>query len=259
MKPNSLLAGAALTLASPLACIAGALALPAGAHAQDAAPAAIAPGHTLLTISAQGTSNREPDMATFSAGVTTQGASASAALAENSRAMNAVFAALKRAGIADKDVQTSNLNVSPVYQNPARKPDGSYDASERKITGYQVNNTVSVRQRKLDDFGKVIDALVSAGANEVNGPNFTLSQPDAAQDEARTAAIQAARQRADLYAKAAGMRVVRIVSIAETGGYSPPMAMAPRKMMAAEAAPAPVAAGELEITADVSVQFELAP
>ncbi len=256
MKPNTLRAAAALTFAS----LAGALALPASALAQEAAPSAIAPGHTLLSVNAQGTSNREPDMATFRAGVTTQGASASAALAANSQRMNAVFAALKRAGIADKDVQTSNLNVSPVYKQPARRSDGSYDASERTITGYQVNNTVSVRQRKLDDFGKVIDALVSAGANEVDGPNFTLSQPEAAQDEARSAAIAAARQRAQLYAQAAGLRVVRIVAIAESGGYAPQIVVSARKMMAEAApAPAPVAAGEVEVTANVSVQFELAP
>lgn len=242
---------------------AGALALPgltAPAQAQDLPVQPIAAGNTLLSINAEGTSNREPDMAVFNAGVTTQGASASAALSENSTRMNAVFAALKRAGIAEKDIQTSNLSVSPVYSQPARRPDGGYDESERKIVAYQVSNNVSVRQRKLADYGKVIDALVSAGANEVNGPSFTLSQPEEAETEARTAAIKAARERAQLYASAAGLRVVRIVSISESGGYSPQIMVTARKMMAdAAPAPAPVAAGEVEVTARVSVQFELAP
>ncbi|TYC92801.1 SIMPL domain-containing protein [Novosphingobium sp. BW1] len=250
MKSKLLWAAAAATLVT----------LPAMAQAQQAEAPAIAANHTLLSVNAEGSSNREPDMANFRAGVTTQGASARAALAENSQRMTAVFAALKRAGIAEKDIQTSNLNISPVYSQPARHPDGSYDVNERTITGYQVNNTVLVRQRKLDNYGAVIDALVLAGANEVNGPDFGLSSPETAQDEARTAAIKAARERADLYASAAGLRVVRIVSISEAGGYSPQI-RAKSDMIRVAAAPpsAPVAAGELDITAQISVQFELAP
>lgn len=250
MRTKAFLTGAALSLA----------AFPALAQAQQAEIPAIAANHTLLSINAEGTSSREPDMATFNAGVTTQGATASEALTHNSQSMNAVFAALKRAGIAEKDVQTSNLSVNPLYAQPPRRPDGSYDASERKITGYEVTNNVAVRQRKLDDYGKVIDALVTAGANQVNGPDFTLSAPEAAQNEARTAAIKSARERAELYAKAAGMRVMRIVSISESGGYAAPLMVAKRMAMAESApAPAPIAAGEMEVTARVSVQFELAP
>jgi uncharacterized protein YggE len=105
----------------------------------------------------------------------------------------------------------------------------------------------------------VLDTLVAAGANQVSGPSFTLDQPDAALDEARTEAIAKARARADLYARAAGLRVVRIVSISESGGYSPPRPVMYR-VAAAEAAPAaPVAAGEMSLNASVTVQFELAP
>ncbi|MCJ2181366.1 SIMPL domain-containing protein [Novosphingobium sp. 1949] len=251
---SRLLTGAGLVTLALGAPLAG------GAQAQEVASSAITAGHTLLNVNAQGSSTREPDMAVFTSGVTSQARTASAALADNSKAMTGVFAALKKAGIAEKDIQTSNLSVSPVYSQPARKPDGSYDANERTIVGYQVNNTVTVRQRKLDDFGAVIDALVSAGANEVNGPTFTLSQPDAAQDEARVEAIKEARRRADLYAKAAGLRVVRIVSIAEGGGYVPQIrAKSDMIRLSAASAPAPVAAGELDVTAQVAVQFELAP
>lgn len=220
---------------------------------------AIAAGNTLLTVSADGQSRRTPDIATFSAGVTTQGKTASEALAANSAAMTEVIASLKRAGIQPRDIQTSNLSVSPVYadQNaqPAirpRKPIGP------EIIGYQVNNQVSVRQRKLDQYGAVIDALVSAGANQVNGPSFGVDQPDAATDEARIDAMKAARARADLYARAAGLRVVRIVSIAEGGGggYPQPMLFARAKAMDVAA---PVEAGEVNLGAHVTVQFELAP
>lgn len=237
-----------------------AVCLPFAASAQQASTTVIAAGHTLLNVNAEGRSTREPDVAVFNAGVTTQGETASKALTENSQTMNGVFAALKRAGIAEKDIQTRNLSVSPVYSQPVRQPDGSYDANERRIIGYEVNNSVYVRQRKLDDYGKVIDALVSAGANQVNGPSFSLAEPQAAEDEARTNAIKAARERAELYARASGLRVVRILSIAESGSYSPEIrAKSDMIMVSAARAPAPVAAGELDVTAQVSVRFELAP
>jgi uncharacterized protein YggE len=242
------------------------LALSAGlaqpALAQQVSPVpAIAQGHTLLTVSADGRSQRVPDLALFSAGVTTQGKSAGEALGANSAAMTRVIAALKRAGVADRDIQTSNLSINPVYSEPRRLPDGTIERHAPEIVGYQVSNTVSVRQRKLGDYGQIIDTLVGAGANQVNGPNFQLDEPDAALDEARTEAMGKARARAELYARAAGLHVVRIVSISESGGYAPPMPVMYR--MAAEAAPAPppppVAAGEVSLTANVTVQFELAP
>lgn len=236
------------------------LATAAPAAAQVATQPAIEPGHALLTVNAEGRSTRAPDLAVFSAGVTTQADTASAALADNSRRMTAVIAALKGAGIAPRDIQTSNLNLNPVYAPPVRQPDGSYEQAQQRVIGYQVNNTVAVRQRKLDQYGRVLDTLVGSGANQVNGPSFQLDQPDAAADEARAAAIAKARARADLYARAAALRVVRIVSISEGGGYSPPMPMM-RKMSAdmVAAAPAPVEAGELDVGANVTVQFELAP
>lgn len=247
MKTLSLLAATAMAASAPPAL------------AQQAPAPAIESGHTMLTVTAQGSSTREPDLASYSAGVTSQGATASEALSANSAQMSKVIAALKRAGVADKDVQTSNLSVSPVYAQPKRLPDGNYEDGPQKIVGYQANNTVAVRQRKLADMGKVIDALVTAGANQVNGPNFQLSQPDAAMDEARMEAMKSARARADLYARAAGLRVARIVSISESSGYSPQPVMFMRKAAADMAAAPPVAAGELEMNVNVTVQFELAP
>jgi uncharacterized protein YggE len=229
--------------------------------AQVATPVpTLAAGHTLLTVNAEGTSTGEPDLALFSAGVTTQGDTASAALAENSTKMTQVIAALKRAGIAERDIQTSNLALNPVYAPPKRMPDGSFEDQGQKIVGYQVSNQVSVKQRKLADYGKVLDALVAAGANQVNGPNFMLSKPEAAQDEARAEAMKAARARAQLYAQAAGLRVIGIVSISETGGFRPqPMAYDKMMVAAQRAAPAaPVMSGELETNVTVTVQFELA-
>ncbi len=242
--------------------LAGALALavatPALAQQASTPVSTIDPTHTLLTVSADGKSTRAPDLASFSAGVTSQADTASAALGANSRDMGAVVASLRRAGIAPRDIQTSNLNLEPVYAPQRRLPDGSVEDGGQKIVGYRVTDTVTVRQRDLAQYGRVIDTLVSAGANQVNGPNFMLDQPDAASDEARTQAVAKARQRAELYARAAGLHVVRIVSIAENGGYSPPSPVMFRRM-AAEAMPAPpIEAGELDVGASVTVQFELA-
>lgn len=244
-----------------LAPIALALSLPgAAALAQTQSPiAAIAPSSTLLSINAEARSARKPDLAVFSAGVTSQGKTAAAALASNSADMNRVVAALKAAGIADKDIQTSGLNLNPLYAQPVVGPNGQVESQEPRIIGYQVTNQVNVRQRNLAQFGKVLDTLVAAGANQINGPSFELENSDSAMDEARTAAMAKARQRAELYAKAAGLKVKRIISISEGGGYSPPMPVVYAKMAMAEAAPTPVAPGEVGLVANVAVQFELAP
>lgn len=229
------------------------------ASAQPVSPGpVVAAGNAVLTISADGRSTRTPDLAVFNAGVTTQAKTAAAALAENAERMNAVIAALKASGIAERDIQTSNLSVNPVYGQPRTDSNGNV-TGEPVIMGYQAANQVEVKQRKIGNYGKTIDTLVSAGANQVSGPSFQLDNPDAASDEARIDAMKKARARADLYAKAAGMSVKRILTISEGGGYAPqPMVMYARaeKMMAG-AAPSPVSAGELQIGANVTVTFEL--
>lgn len=222
----------------------------------------LGPNSALLGITAEGRSERVPDIANFSAGVVTQADTAGEALAANGRRMNKVVAALKRAGIADRDIQTSTIMLSPRYSNPevetrvrgALPPDRPITP---RIVGYEARNTVQVRVRRLGEMGRIIDTLVAQGANEVNGPSFGLDDPSAALDEARTEAIANARQRAELYARAAGMRVVRILTITEGGGYYPVQEMAVARM-APPAAPTPVVPGELTLGVSVSVQFELA-
>jgi uncharacterized protein YggE len=233
-------------------------AIPATAFAQDAVPH-ISPQGTLLTVSADGSVSRRPDVAIFTAGVTSTGATASAALTANSADMAKVIAALRRAGIAERDIQTSNLSLNPVYADNSRQPGSPLQQQLPTIIGYQASNMVTVKQRKLSEFGKVIDTLVSAGANQVNGPSFQVDQPDSALDEARLAAVKKARERANLYAGATGLKVGRILSINESGSYSPrPMMMA--RMAASDSAGAPpVAEGEVALTANITVSFELTP
>lgn len=248
--------------------------LPTLAQAQVTPPVTIAPGNALLTVSVEGRSLRMPDLAVFNSGVTTQGKSAGEALAENSRAMSRVIAALKSAGIAERDIQTSNLSINPIFSDPNRdaimaaRVNGtayippSPEQQLQRIVGYNVSNNVSVRQRKLGDYGKVIDTLVSAGANQVNGPAFQMDDADPATDEARVAAMNKARARADLYARAAGLRVARVLSISESGGYyGPPQIMFARGESSSMAPPppAPIQAGEIQLNANVTVLFELMP
>lgn len=252
MKTRFVLAAAALAVLVPMS---------AQAQTMTTAPV-VAAGNSLLSIAAEGKSARTPDLAVFSAGVTTQGTTAGAALGENATRMSAVIAALKKAGIAERDIQTSNLSVNPVYGQPKRLPDGTIEDREPVIIGYQATNQVSVRQRKLDQYGKVIDTLVAAGANQVNGPSFQLDDSAAALDEARVEAMKNARARADLYARAAGLRVVRILTISENAGYAPPPAppmLFARAEMASAPKSSPVAAGELEVSVTVNVSYELAP
>lgn len=247
------------TLTFLLAPLALTLALPAAAQAQIAGQPPVAPNATLLSLTAQGKSTRTPDLAVFNAGVVTQGVTASEALSANAAAMNRVIATLKKAGIADRDIQTSQISLNPVYSQPEYGPNG-VPRQEPRITGYQAVNNVTIRSRNVAGFGKVLDALVASGANQVNGPSFQMAEPAAAMDEARLDAMKSARARADLFARAAGLRVVRIVSISEGGGFSPPQPVYMRAMKAeAAAAPTPIAVGEVEAEVNLSVQFELAP
>ena len=243
---------AASLSALPLA----ALVTPAMAQQAVQTAPVISPGATVLTVQAEGRSTRVPDLAVFTAGVTTQGQTASEALAANARAMNATMAALKASGVAARDMQTSNLSVSPVYGEQKRLPDGSTQG-DPVIVGYRATNQVQVKQRDFSRYGQVIDTLVKAGANEVNGPSFQIDKPEAAMDEARVDAVAKARARADL---AAGLKVVRMLTISETGGWSPqPPVLYARAEKMMMAAPSPVAAGELDVTASVTITFELAP
>lgn len=206
---------------------------------------------TLLSVSAEGKTTATPDMAVISLGVMTDGATAQAAVSENATRMNALMAAVRRAGVAERDVQTSNLSVNPQYQYGDNQPP--------RLTGYQANNQVTVKVRDVSKLGRIMDAAVGAGGNTVNGVNFTFQDVDAQLDRARTDAIAQARHRADLYAHALGMQVARVISVTEGGGYTPPMPLPVMAMRAdvAAAPPTPTAPGELQTTANVSVIFEL--
>jgi uncharacterized protein YggE len=238
----------------PAAIAALALALAFGspsmtASAQTPAVQATASDATLLSVSARGEASRAPDVATASAGVVTQAADANTAMRENAAQMTRVMAAIRAAGVAEKDIQTSGISINPTYRH--------VENEEPRISGYSASNTVNLKVRDIRKLGEVLDALVASGANNVNGPSFGIDQPDAVYDEARRKALEQARARAGMYAETLGLRVRRIVSISEGGGMQPPRPMYAMRAMAMDAESTPVAPGENTLEANLEVVFEL--
>jgi hypothetical protein len=209
---------------------------------------------TTLSITATGDVTRAPDIAYINAGVQNEAKTAKEAMAANARNMAGVMKALKASGIADKDVQTSNFSLSPRYDYVK----DSETTGRQILAGYTVSNQVTAKVSKLDKLGATLDALVSAGGNTVSDIRFALDNDKPSQDEARRLAIQAAVQRASLYAEAAGYKVARIVSINESfQSYDPQPKVMMARAMVADAAPTPIASGELTFSASVTVLFEL--
>ena len=239
------------------AVLAGVTALAGTATAQTPASpptveALVPASGAVLDIAAEGRTTRVPDLATIRAGVTTTAPTAAAAMRDNADCIARVLAGLKRAGVVARDVQTAQVSLQPQYRYVENQPP--------VVTGYQASNSVAVRFREIGRAGSILDGLVTAGANQIDGPTLTLDKPDTALDEARADAIRRARGRAELYARAAGLRVERIVAITEVGeqagGPRPPMPYAARAMDAGQAK-TEVAAGETDVAVTVTVRFLL--
>ncbi len=232
-----------------MAFVAASITAPAGAQQTPSITQTIA--GTRLDIIATGEATRVPDVAVITAGVITRASTARAALEQNSARMERVRASLKRAGIADRDIQTSNISLNPEYRYVQDQPP--------RLTGYTASNQVNVRFRDIAKSGDILDALVAEGANSINGPNLTIDKPEEALDEARTKAVVIGRARADTYARALGMRVVRLVSVSEEGGrypVPPPMPV----MMEARAQGAvatKIDPGEQKVQLSLAMVFEL--
>jgi uncharacterized protein YggE len=217
---------------------------PAMAQTQTASP------QRLIAMTGTGEVSAAPDMVTVTVGVVEQAEAAAAALNANTAKMTVLLQALKDAGIADKDVQTSNFSVNPRYEFDQTR-------QTQKMVGYEVSNQVTIRLRKIADLGGLLDRLVQAGSNQVNGISFGIADTSKLEDEARRRATENARHKAEVYAKAAGVEIGKVVSISETTSYRPPMPMVAARRMQADAAPVPIAAGEASVSASVDVMWEL--
>jgi uncharacterized protein YggE len=218
------------------------LALPQLAAAQSGVPP------RTVVMSGHGEVRAAPDTALLSAGVTTEAATASSALSANSTRMQAVLASLKKQGVPEKNIQTANLSVSPQYANTNNEAP--------RITGYRAVNQVQVRLEDVRKLGAALDALVAAGANQLNGVSFLIRDDTDLLAKARAEAVADARVKAETFAKAAGVSLGPILSISESGGEAPrPMLAAAPMMVRAKAVP--VALGEESVGADVTIIWEI--
>jgi uncharacterized protein YggE len=207
-----------------------------------------APSRPGVVVTGEGIVSVTPDYAQIESGVTTRAKTAKDAVDANSKLMAVVTSVLRESGIAEGDVQTSRFAVQPVYA-PAEP------RAEPKLVGYSVANRVRVNLRQIDKVGEVLDRLVNAGATDVGGIEFLISDPSKVLDRAREAAVADARRKAEAYAQAAGLRLGPIIWIREEGASAAPIPM--RAQGATAAAPVPIATGEDTLRARVMVGFDV--
>ncbi len=208
-----------------------------------AAPALAETSTPAISVTGEATVSAAPDLAKIDTGVVTQAKTAREATEANNTTMGKVLLALKGTGIDEKDFQTSRLSLYPQY--------APYNNGPNIVVGYQASNRVTIKLRDVTKLASTIDALVAAGANNIGGINFMVSEPSKLLDDARERAIADARRKAEIYAKAAGVELGAPLGISEEGAAAP---MQFRNMAARAAAPTPVAQGEetLHVTVNVS-------
>jgi hypothetical protein len=230
-----------LALAAALAA-----ATPLAAQAADTPPPTI-------SVTGEASVSVAPDLAEVDGGVTTQAKSAREASDANNKAMASVLAALKGSGIAEADVRTSRLSLQPQVA-PARASTDTPPA----IVGYRASNRVTIRVHDMGKVASTLDTLLAAGANDIGGVDFIVSNASKWLDEARPKAIADARRKAEIYAKAAGVSIGAPLSISEASPSGP---IGPRVFKAgmAPAAPTPIAAGDETLTITISVSYEIKP
>ena len=229
------------------------LAAAAIASSAQAAEVQIQSQGPVVELSVSESVDAKPDIVDIGAGVTSQASTAVEAMRINAREMNAVIDRIKALGIKDKDIQTTGINLSAQY-------DYDQSTSRQVFRGYQASNRVNVTLREVPRAGEVLDALVAAGATDINGPNFSLDDDTGARAQARKAAFEKARAQAEEYARWSGFSGVRLLEINESAAAGPPMPYAQsaeRKMMDVSAAPTPVEPGLVGTMVSLTVKFEM--
>lgn len=195
-----------------------------------------------------------PDRARIGAGVTSTATTAVEAMRANTAAMNNLIAAARRAGIEQRDIQTSGFSLSPQYDYTPQQ-----QGQPPRLTGYQVSNQLSVVTANTSRVGALIDALVTAGGTNIDGPTFFVADTDAALETARETALRRATERANRYARAAGYSSARLISLSEGGSFNPPPPMPMMARMAADAGGAGnvIQPGEVSNGITLNVQYRL--
>lgn len=240
-----------ILLALPLAVASLPFALPAMAQEAGARHEMRATKPATISVTGRGEAYAAPDMALIRVGVATEATDAAGAMAENNGKQAAIIEALKSAGIEGRDMQTSDLSLDQRIAYPEKEAP--------RIEGYRASNMLTVRVRDLEKLGEILDATIKAGATNLVDLNFQRDDNKSLQDEARKAAVEDAVSRATIMAEAAGVKLGAIRMIDEGSAQMPPrpMAMMARAGMADMESSVPVQAGEMVISTDVRVVFEL--
>jgi uncharacterized protein YggE len=202
-----------------------------------------------MVVTGEGRVAVAPDQVQISGGVTTSAKTVKEASGANSKVMAAIVAAILESGIAEKDIQTSQFSIEPVYTSQS-------SSEPAKLTGYRVSNQVNVKLREVSQVGDILDRLIKAGATDVGNIVFLVSDSERALDQAREAALADARRKAELYARAAGVRLRRVAWITETSNYMP---VGPTGILAQrQEKPVPIERGEQTLRANITVGFDIA-
>ena len=201
-----------------------------------------------ITVSGFGQVAAVPDMATITLGVTHEAKEARRAMDATSAATARVLEQLESLGVAPRDMQTSNLSLNPIWPDRSSPVSGTVE-----ISGFVARNMVFVRLRDLADLGRVLDAIIDDGANNFNGLRFSVQDPEPLKNAARKRAVADAFARARLLTSEAGVSLGAVQSITEQGGGRPQML----EMSAARGGGVPIAAGEVSVSASVSMVFAI--
>lgn len=240
-----------MALRSTLFVFAALVWLGAGAAAQEERPE-----RPRLSVIGQGEVQATPDMAVLTLGVVTEAETAREALVANTEAMSEIAAALRQAGIESRDLQTSGFTIEPKFTQPPPRPVERGDAEAPEIAGYLVRNTLTVRIRNIAEAGALLDQAVTLGSNYISGLSFSVADPKPLEAEARRAAVTDAREKAELYAEAAGVDLGDVLLIEQREDFGQPRPMMARSM-AAESADVPIEAGEITFRAQVRMDWAL--
>jgi uncharacterized protein len=223
-------------------CIGALLFLSSPLFAQDNPNVRLVPR---LTVNGEAQVSAVPDGALVRTGVTSQAKTAKEAGDANAKAANALVAALRGAGLDDKDIQTDRLSLQPTYETTT-------GPGRARISGFQASNQVTIRVRDVTKIADIIDRAISAGATDIGGIDFIVSESSQALDKARDAAVADARRKAEIYAKATGTKLGRVLALSEDRASAEPMLMQSR----AAAAP-PIMPGEKTLRLMVTISYEL--
>ncbi len=204
---------------------------------------------TGITVQGVGKITLTPDLATISVGIQSQASTAKAAQSQASAAMTKIIAAVKKAGVVEKDMTSQWVSLQPQY---AYSPDSS---TPPRVTGYQANQSLAIKVRQIDTTGDVIDAAVGAGATGLNGISFSVADPTAATAQARAAAMADAKKRATALAQAAGVSLGSVITVSEVSAPAPVPYVAGD--LAAPAARTPIQVGTTDLEVDVTATFAI--